>query len=333
MAEFALPLIGLAGTGLGMLSSQNAAEVSLANLMYQRQAADQANRLATATRTDAYGNQMRYNPATNSWETILTPTQKGIVGAQEQEQLRSLTEDATRNRQLLEEARQRGFQAAPDYAKAVAGFRYDEAPSRAADEDKLASLLSLQNQEASGKQTQGIGRTLLRQGRGADLAAVVKSADDAQGQNIGGNLVKAYQASIPQYAQDVQQRQSRYLPVIKQLQETMAGGSSAPPRFSTTPQDLNNIQSGQLNAVLSALHSGAAGVGSAYAGAAKAIGDTAPDLKGLAAIITAGKSGRNNQAQYGLVPNTSGDMSGGDVGSGFSDQQASDAYNNFFSGF
>jgi len=147
MAEFALPLIGLAGTGLGMLSSQNAAEVSLANLMYQRQAADQANRLATATRTDAYGNQMRYNPATNSWETILTPTQKGIVGAQEQEQLRSLTEDATRNRQLLEEARQRGFQAAPDYAKALAGFRYDEAPSRAADEDKLASLLSLQNQE------------------------------------------------------------------------------------------------------------------------------------------------------------------------------------------
>jgi len=54
------------------------------------------------------------------------------------------------NRQLLEEARQRGFQAAPDYAKALAGFRYDEAPSRAADEDKLASLLSLQNQEASG---------------------------------------------------------------------------------------------------------------------------------------------------------------------------------------
>jgi len=30
MAEFALPLIGLAGTGLGMLSVQNAAEVSLA---------------------------------------------------------------------------------------------------------------------------------------------------------------------------------------------------------------------------------------------------------------------------------------------------------------
>jgi len=49
-----------------------------------------------------------------------------------------------------------------------------------------------------------------------------------QGQNIGGNLVKAYQASIPQYAQDVQQRQSRYLPVIKHYKETMAGGSSGP---------------------------------------------------------------------------------------------------------
>jgi hypothetical protein len=331
MAEIIGPLIGGIGTLAGMSSAQESAMIQMMNLQFQRRMADEQMRMSQATRTDAYGNQMRYNPATNSWEMILTPTQKGIIGAQEQEQLKSLTEDATRNRQILEEARQRGFQAQPDYAKAISGFRYDEAPSRAADEDKLASLLAIQRQDAAGKSTQDVGRQLLRQGRGADLPIIMKAADDRSGQSIGGDLLKSYEASIPQYTQDVQMRQSRYLPVIKQLQETMAGGSSAPPRFSTTPQELSTIQGQQMNSVLSALSSGSREVGGAYSGLAKAVGDTAPDMKGLASIITAFKNNKGNQPQYGIVPNQ--DTSGGDAGSGFlNDEEASNLYNNFFNG-
>jgi hypothetical protein len=331
MAEM---LLGLAGPLIGgALSASAAGQSALIQMMALQQARKQADdqmRMASATRTDAYGNQQHYNSATNTWESILTPTQKQIVGGGEQEQLKQLTIDAPRNRRILEEARQRGIEAIPDYNKALAGFRYDEAPSRAADEDKLASLLSLQTQDAAGKQTQDVSRTLLRQGRGADLPNILKAADDAQGRNIGGNLVKAYEASIPQYQQDVQARQSRYLPVLKQLQETMAGGGSAPPRFSTTPQELNALQSQQAQLVQSALASGGQGVNAAFQGLAKSIGDTGPDLKGIASLLSAVKGKQSNTPQYGLVPNQLDNTNTSSAG--FDDSQGTD-YSNVFSDF
>ncbi len=315
MAEILGILGSLGGALIGAGSQQEAAMIQLMNLRFQKQQADRANQLATATRTDAYGNQQRYNAALNRWETILTPTQKQIVGAGETEQLKALTTDAVRNRRILEEARQRGIEAIPDYNKALAGFRYDEAPSRAADEDKLNTLLSLQSQSQIGNDRQAVGRTLIRQGKGADYAAVLKAADDAQGQNIGKNLLTSYQASIPQYAQDVAMRQSRYLPVLKQLQETMAGGGSAPPRFSTTPSELNAIQSGQSGQALSALEAGARGVGGAYQGLANSVAATNP-VKDLASLISAfNKGGNRNQTKYGLVPTGASS----DPGAGFSD--------------
>jgi|SRR5882762_1559083 len=333
MAEVAIPaLIGLAGAGLGASASGEAALVQMMNLQFQRDQALKQQRLATAGRTDAYGNQQVYDPATNSWKTILTPTQNQIIQAGQTEQLKELTTDAARNRQIQEAAHQRGIEAIPDYAKALAGFRYDEAPSRAADEDKLNTLMSLQDQTASGQQAQAIGRTLLRQGRGADLPNVLKAADDAQGRNIGGNLLKSYQASIPQYAQDVAARQSRYLPVLQQLQQTMNAGGSAPPRFSTTPQELNALQSQQAQLVQSALQSGGAGVGNAFSGLAKAdesIGSN--DIKGLTAVMNAFKSSKSNTPQYGLVPN----QSQSDNSSGFStdDTSSGNDYSNAFSNF
>jgi hypothetical protein len=320
MAEIAGALVGLVGAGLQYSAQQEQAQIELMNLRFQQQMARQNQRMASATRTDAYGNTQRYNQATNTWETDLTPTQKSIVGAGEQQQLKQLTEDATRNRLILEEQRQRGLEAVPDYNKALAGFRYDEAPSRASDEDKLFTLMSLQNQDAVGGDRQAIGRTLLRQGRGADYATFIKSMDDAQGQNIGANLTKAYEASIPQYQQDVQSRQQHYLPLLEQLQKTMAGGmSSAPNPYSTVPQELNAIEGQQAQLMQSAGQAGASGVGSAFDAYARAAGQS-PSLAGIAsALAGAGKGGGNRsgnqQSQYGLVPNTAAS----DPGVGYTD--------------
>jgi hypothetical protein len=319
MAEIAGALVGLIGAGLQYSAQQEQAQIQLMNLRFQQQMARQQQRMASATRTDAYGNTQRYNQATNTWETDLTPTQRSIVGAGEQQQLKQLTEDATRNRLILEEQRQRGLEAIPDYQKALAGFRYDQAPSRAADEDKLFSLMSLANQDAVGGDRQAIGRTLLRQGRGADYATFIKSMDDAQGQNIGANLTKAYQESIPQYAQDVQQRQQHYLPLLDQLQKTMAGGmSSAPNPYSTVPQELNAIEGQQAQAIQSAMASGASAVGSAYDAYGRAVGQS-PNLSGIKFGGGGGGGGgrsSNQQSQYGLVPNTT---AGQDPGVGYTD--------------
>jgi hypothetical protein len=308
MAEILGALVGGLGAAAQFSSSQEAAQIQLMNLRFQQRMADEQMRMSQATRTDAYGNQQRYNSATNTWETILTPTQKGIVGAGEQEQLKRLTEDAIRNRQILEEERQRGLQAVPDYNKALAGLRYDQAPSRAADEDKLATLLSLQSQDQIGGDKAAVGRTLIRQGRGSEYASLLKAADDAQGQNIGGILAKSYEASIPQFQQDVQARTAHYLPLLQEAQKTMEGGmSSAPTPFSTVPAELNALESQQASLMQSAAQSGAAGVGSAYGAYAKAIGDTGSGFDKLATLLAGiGKNANkgSGQTQYGLVPNT-----------------------------
>jgi hypothetical protein len=307
MAEILGAGVGLLGAVGQWSAQQEAAQIQLMNLRFQQRMADEQMRMSQASRTDAYGNQQRYNPATNAWETILTPTQKAIVGGGEQEQLKRLTEDATRNRLIEEEARQRGLEAVPDYNKALAGLRYDQAPSRAADEDKLASLMSLQSQDQIGADKAAVGRTLIRQGRGGDYAALLKSADDAQGQNIGGILTKAYEQSIPQFEQDVQARQQHYLPLLQEAQKRMEGGlSSAPTPFSTVPQELSAIENQQAQLMQSAAGAGASEVGSAYNSYAKAAGEF-PDVSKLATLLAGigGKGkGTSSGTQYGLVPNT-----------------------------
>ena len=318
MAEIMGALVGLVGAGLQASAQAEQQTIELANLQFQKQQAAQNQRFSQATRTDAYGNTQRYNAATNTWETNLTPTQKEIVGAGEQEQLKKLTEDATRNRLILEEQRQRGLAAVPDYNKALAGFRYDEAPSRGADENQLFTLMSLASQDTIGGDRQAIGRTMLRQGRGADYALAIKAMDDAQGQSVGPNLLNAYEKSIPQYAQDVQQRQNYYLPRIQALEQMMAGGSSsAPSPYSTVPQELNAIEGQQAAAIQSANQSGASAIGGAYNSLAQAAGQS-PNLSGVASALAGlGKGGnRNQQPQYGLVPN----QPGSDPGVGYVDQ-------------
>jgi hypothetical protein len=306
MAEIAGALVGLVGAGLQASAQAEQQTIELMNLRFQQRMAADNMRFAQATRTDAYGNKQRYNEATNTWETDLTPTQRAIVGAGEQEQLKKLTEDATRNRLILEEQRQRGLAAIPDYNKALAGFRYDQAPSRGADENQLYTLMSLASQDVMGGDRQAIGRTLLRQGRGADYALAIKAMDDAQGQSVGPNLLRAYEQSIPQFAQDVQQRQQHYLPLLDALQRTMAGGaSSAPSPYSTVPNELNAIEGQQAAAIQSAFTSGASGVGGAFNELAKAAGQS-PNLSGVASALSGlgkGGGGKSQQPQYGLVPN------------------------------
>lgn len=76
-----------------------------------------AERLARASMTDANGNTVRYNEGMNAWETEVAPLIKAILEAQNQEQYKTLTEDAPRQR----EARVR-----KDERSRTAGVEYDE---------------------------------------------------------------------------------------------------------------------------------------------------------------------------------------------------------------
>ena len=81
------------------------------NLQFQRENARKQYALATAGRTDAYGNKMTYNEALNQWDTQLTPQQKAIISAQQREQLYSMTEGTRRAHDLAARQEARGKEA------------------------------------------------------------------------------------------------------------------------------------------------------------------------------------------------------------------------------
>lgn len=64
----------------------------------QQQLAEEMAKRGIATQIDANGNVTAYNQATNTWQTILSPTQQRIQDLSDQEQINQLTTDAPMGR-------------------------------------------------------------------------------------------------------------------------------------------------------------------------------------------------------------------------------------------
>jgi hypothetical protein len=96
-------LVGLIGAGLQYSAQQEANQIAWANLNFQKQQGAKQFRLSTAGRSDAYGDEQVYDPATNTWKINLSPTQNQIINAGQREQLQSLTHDAVNNRILRDQ--------------------------------------------------------------------------------------------------------------------------------------------------------------------------------------------------------------------------------------
>lgn len=256
----------LAAIGLAMNASGQAAGSSAAaqNLQFQKEQGRKQERLSEATRTDALGNKQYYDPATNSWKTELTPMQSAITKAGETEQLRSLTEDAQRNRQLRERQQVRSEQAAAPYNEAVQHYIHDRPRSEGAINDELQTLMLQANQD-KGKEGQAIlTRQAARLGRGGDIPGIVKATDDRLGSTMSDAILKARQGAMTEHASRVQQHDQTFLPEIAQWAKLIDdGGGSASQRFSNVPEQLNAIQGQQQSGMLSAIQAANSGVNNA----------------------------------------------------------------------
>ena len=297
-------ITGLIGAGLSASSQAAQQQIAWANLQFQKDQARKQNRFAQAARTDAYGNKQSYDDILNEWKIALTPIQKQITQAGEQEQLLSLTEDAARNRRQKRRAEQTAIEAGKNFEQALAGYKYDQPKSELATRDELEQLL-LGSKAQQMKDDQGIiARQALRMGKGADLAKIIKSTDDAYGQQLPQLMLQAREGARQERAQRVQQHQQRWLPEMQNWEQLMAqGGGDAALRFSNVPQELQAMQGSMANAIQSAMQSEASGVGGAYNSLAAAMGKS-PDLSGLTKAFSgsgsAGK-GSSGSTKYSLT--------------------------------
>ena len=290
---------GLAGAALQAQAQQTANIINYMNLQFQKRNADKQNRFAQAARGDAYGNKQSYDEILNEWKIALTPTQNKIIKAGEAEQLRSLTEDAARNRAIKRQQRERGLEAGKDYSRVLADYRYGGPKSELAIRDELTSLLAGVEREQSGKQKALMMNAAMREGRGGDVASIIKGFDDASGKTLAGNMLQARQQAAQEYSARTQQHMQRTLPVLAELQKLMDMGGGPLLPMSETPGALAGLQQNQAAGIGAAMQHEASNVGGAFANLAKSSGQS-PDFSSIAKSLSGiggGKQGRQQQQQ------------------------------------
>lgn len=290
--SISLALASLLG---GLHSSTAATGTARENLDFQRAEAARQYRLSTAGRTDAYGNRLGYNEATNEWTPTLTPEQKALTLAGEREQRLGLTEDAARNRRVRSRAEGRGIQAGDAYDQALAGYRYKQPPG----EDAIRSDIM----------------RLILQSYGTGDRALAKMVD-SQALRQQGNLpvintgipkvdpgARLAQVMLQARSQGVQESQSRrqahnqeYLPAISEFNKIAGQGGDAQFGFPTTAHDMDAKTQAAIQGVQQAMQSGAGGVNAASGALTTASGKNPVDLRGIASLLSRGRAGTNTRS-------------------------------------
>lgn len=322
-------LISLVGAGTGAVASSNAAGTAAQGLGFQKEQAAQATRLGEAGHTDAYGDTQTYDPATNTWQTTLSPTQQAVTDAQQSEQLKSLNQDAARNRSIKETQFQAAQQAIPEYNAADAGYKYDQPASQKALADQINTLMTNANNNASSSNESMAARELLRQGRGGDLSNLIKTVQDNRGKALASDQLNSFTASQALEPQLQQQHQSKYLPAMQQAAGTIAAAGGAPVNTSSIVPALTQGSQQDAQQAIAALMGGNQAVGGAYGNLVTAQDKQVPNLTGIAALYKA-------MQPSGTAKNTgSYSSSTGEQGVGFSKGDGSDtsALDSYIYGF
>jgi hypothetical protein len=304
MAEALGAITGLVGAGLQAQAQQTANIINYMNLQFQKKNADKQNRFAQAARGDAYGNKQSYDDILNEWKIALTPIQNRIMKAGEQEQLRSLTEDAARNRAIKVQQRERGLEAGKDYQRVLAQWRFGGPKSELSMRDELTNLLAgVQNEKANQTKAQMI-TAAMREGRGSDVPGIIKNISESSGTSLAGNMLQAKQQAAQEFATRTQQHMQSTLPVMQELQKLMDMGGDMPLRFSDTPGALATLQQQQAQGIGAAFQHEASNVGGAFKALADSSGKS-PDFSSIAKSLSGlggGGKGQKQQAQYSDQP-------------------------------
>jgi hypothetical protein len=280
------PLSGLLAGGTAIASiiqSGNAYDQQQKNIEFQKWLANEELKMGKASRTDAMGNTVRYDPGLNAWVTDLSPTQRALSKAGEHEQLLSLTDDAAKNRNIRERAYTRGQTANDDYNRARADYAYGYNPSEGAITNDISDLLL---RSRSGKVGNDGPNKFLRQ-RG-NLPVINSGAGNTGGvSGVADALLQARQAAIGERGQRQQQRTAR-LPEMQSLaamSDAGGGGNVSFPNFDK----LFASEGDQSKQLLGAAEAGGKGIESAYGNLAKLKNPL--DMGDMAKMIAAMRGG------------------------------------------
>lgn len=305
----------LAGTAVTSGWQGLSAQTQMMNMELARRNAKKQETRGEASRVDAYGNRTRFNPVTNEWTTDLAPDQERLVKAGEAEQLKSLTEDAHRNRTIKKAAASRGMTAGQDYYKNLSEFRNLKPASEDAIKGELTQLLAGVTESAGRKgNAEAIRQSIRQGGKSTAIPALINASDEDMGGALAENLLKARTGAVSEKATRDSAHSAKYLPLIQQLAQIMDLGGDAPQRFTDSPQMTEARQGQSASGLLAALTAGSNLENTANTNAAKTFMAGGPDLRGLASLMS-GRSGAWGQpasrTQASETNGTAGSANGG----------------------
>lgn len=289
----AVPIGAFLGAGVGLVNAmlqrraqQDAMNLQWRNLMFQQQQARKQNRLATAAREDVFGNRTSYDDITNEWDTELTPTQEGIIRAQEREQYLSLTEDAKRKRDLRRRQQGRSEEAEEVYNKLLSGYRYDTPPSEAESVSDLTRTM-VANRKAGLDQGKAVlAGQALRLGRGGDIQKLIKSADDQMGQSLEQIMAEGKLKGSQLADRRRQAHEQAYRPALTQFANIMDDIGEGPQQWSSLPQQVEQREDKMMSAISSAMNNESTSVGQVLNSLATTAGRSAMDLSPVASALS-----------------------------------------------
>lgn len=298
------PILGAATGIIGMLSQQQAQEDALAfqqeNLDFQKANADRQFNLATAERTDAYGNVTGYDPVMNEWELSLTPEQQAITDAFQMEQHKGLTEDATRARDLRRMQEERSKAAEPLYNEAVAEYMYS--PYQPGEEGEYVSdameSSAIARREANNQRAMTSRTNAIRAGQGGDLEQIMKTADTVTADNMVKDILASKEAGRTSHANAMTNWEGIMRPRIDMFASMMDDISQAGTVNPDTPQRMDATQRDMLDAIGAAMTNESTQVGNAYGNLASTAGQGGLDLSGIASSLAQIGSGGSSTPSF-----------------------------------
>lgn len=274
-------IAGLAGTLAQNAANRDALNYQYANLAFQKQQAREQNRLAQAARTDAYGNEMRYDRYLNKWITDLTPTQEAIIRAGEREQRLNLTEDAKRNRDVRRRKEVRSKQAESDYTDALAEYRYGGPASEKAIRALIGRQMRIANARGVGQDKRNKIGEALRKDRGELLPNILRLADDTTSKVNASVPLQSRQAALQEFISRSNKHNTDSTNKLNTFANIANGVDQVGITPSNVPATLAGTQSEAFRGIADAIQRASANVGNAYQTLSGAAGQ-APDFSGLA---------------------------------------------------
>lgn len=224
-----------------------------ANLFETKRENRNREKLAESSQTDAYGNKTYYDPLTRSWKIGTTKTTKNILDAEQNEQLKSLTEDATRNRDANVRKSKRSAAADEEFMKAFTDYKYRPQKSEADYIGDATREALLSRREGAAQAAADVNQALIRMGNGSQVPGVFKAARDADANEFEQTLLGAKRQGESDFLNFEGAKNSKDQQQLEFLRSIADDTSDSPVRFGNENATLAGSESNALSQLLQVL--------------------------------------------------------------------------------